>query len=355
MEEREHLLDLVDQLEREVLGLDQSGDTTAVHLLFRTVHNLKSTTAYVGLAEAAQCFHELEDGLDRIRRGRQCWESTWSDRILKGVDLMRHLLDSATVERKAPVEPAPVHARGAWGLSLDQEEQERLSMAMLNGRGIYRIEKLFRKGISRPIFETLPVMTSIQEVGELIAYRPTWEVFEKGPEEQVFQFLFASCQTYRELAEVFFDPLMELQAPSLQTMSANTLRSLVIDDELTTRLVLEEALLSHGTCASAATAREGFALFREAWERKAPFHLLILDLMLPDLNGNAVLKALRQFEAEQHVPLEARCIVIVNTASEEMKDLHTSLALGADGYLLKPISMIQIDEKLAAVRERMKL
>jgi len=68
MEEQGHLADLVEQLEREAMELDGGGDASGVHLLFRTVHNLKSLSAYVGLAELAGSFHTLEDGLDRIRR-----------------------------------------------------------------------------------------------------------------------------------------------------------------------------------------------------------------------------------------------------------------------------------------------
>ena len=183
-DERAQLSDLVDQLENEGMALDGGGDASGVHLLFRTVHNLKSLTVYMGLKDAAARFHHLEDGLDAIRRGREPWTAAWSDQVFHSIDLARGALGQTPQPAAKPEPKAAVPAgRGAstWGLALTPEEADRTSDAILQGLGIYRIEKLFKLGLSREDFQTLPVMEDVAEVGTLLAIQPSWDVYAAGP------------------------------------------------------------------------------------------------------------------------------------------------------------------------------
>ena len=215
MEEQGHLADLVEQLEREAMELDGGGDASGVHLLFRTVHNLKSLSAYVGLTELAGAFHKLEDGLDRIRRGKEGWSPEWSDQVFHSIDLARATLGGqepapAAHPAERPQAAAPKHT---WGLPLGEAESARVADALLAGQGVYRIEKLFKSGLSLEDFQGLPVMEDVAEQGTLLAIHPAWEAYRNGPAEQVVKFLFASPRAKVELEQVFFDPLFELQAP----------------------------------------------------------------------------------------------------------------------------------------------
>lgn len=63
------------------------------------------------------------------------------------------------------------------------------------------------------------------------------------------------------------------------------------------------------------------------------YSLVILDVMLPDLDGWDVLKILRQFSK---VP------VIFLTAKDQILDRVKGLELGADDYLAKPFSYIEL-------------
>lgn len=72
---------------------------------------------------------------------------------------------------------------------------------------------------------------------------------------------------------------------------------------------------------------------------KEEFDLLILDVMLPSLNGMEILRRLRQ--AEKHIP------VIMLTARDQVMDKVMGLDLGADDYMTKPFA---IEELLARIR-----
>lgn len=63
------------------------------------------------------------------------------------------------------------------------------------------------------------------------------------------------------------------------------------------------------------------------------YSLVILDVMLPDIDGWAVLKVLRQF---------SKIPVIFLTAKDQVIDRVKGLELGADDYLAKPFSYIEL-------------
>jgi len=99
--------------------------------------------------------------------------------------------------------------------------------------------------------------------------------------------------------------------------------ALVIDDEVQIRRLLRVCLESNGyQIAEAATGEEGI---RRAAER--PPDLVILDLGLPDMDGVAVLKRLREW---------SRVPVIVLTVRDREEDKIAALDSGADDYITKP-------------------
>jgi len=350
MEEQGHLADLVEQLEREAMELDGGGDASGVHLLFRTVHNLKSLSAYVGLAELAGSFHTLEDGLDRIRRGKEAWSPEWSDQVFRSIDLARATLGGENPTPAAHPAEKPPPVKHTWGLPLGEAESARVADALLSGQGVYRIEKLFKSGLSLEDFQGLPVMEDVAEQGTLLAIHPAWEAYRNGPAEQVVKFLFASPRTRAELEQVFFDPLIELQAPQ-PAPAAAPIRILIIEDDASTSALLRHLLKKHGPCMVAGTARDGFAAFLKAWEQSQPYQILFLDLHLPDLSGLSILSALRRFESDRRVPHNRRCLVVVSTASDDLEDIKAALVLEADGYLVKPLSPEAIEEKISLLKE----
>lgn len=353
-EEGAHLADLVDQLEDEALALDGGGDVSNVHLLFRTVHNLKSLSAFMGLRDLSAAFHRLEDGLDRIRRGREDWTSAWADEVFRSIDMARGLL-GGEIRLPAPAErPAAAAApRSPWGLPLEPAQETVLEGALKAGLGIYRIEKLFRKGLDREAFLDLPIMEDLKEAGTLVAVHPPFEVYEQGPEEQVLKFLFASPRTREELERIFFDPLLELRAPDPMPAGAEppAFRFLIVEDDPMAGSVLARIAKRYGACILTGTAREGYAEFTRAWERKEPYQACFLDLNLPDLSGLAILSAMRRFESERRLPRSQRCRVLITTASESVDDIKACLVLDADGYMVKPMDPEMVQEKIALIQE----
>ena len=119
-------------------------------------------------------------------------------------------------------------------------------------------------------------------------------------------------------------------------------RVLVIEDERDLQKVLEFNLRQAGhEVSSTARGREGLQLARE----QKP-ELLLLDLMLPDLSGTEVCKALKQDPETRDIA------VVMLTAKGEEVDRIVGFELGADDYVAKPFSVRELLLRVQAILRR---
>ncbi len=111
-------------------------------------------------------------------------------------------------------------------------------------------------------------------------------------------------------------------------------RILVVDDEKPLREFVSRNLSARGfQVFKAANGLEAMAIFQTE-----PLDLIILDLMMPHLDG---------LEVTQRVRRESTVPIIILSALDEERDKVTALDLGADDYLTKPFG---VEELLARVR-----
>ena len=117
-------------------------------------------------------------------------------------------------------------------------------------------------------------------------------------------------------------------------------RLLLVDDEENLRSMLEAALRHSGfEVASAATGREAI----DAVPAARP-DLIVLDVMLPDLDGFEVCRRLRSDGS--------RTPVLFLTARDGTDDKVRGLTLGGDDYLVKPFSLEELVARIHAVLRR---
>ncbi|WP_329174229.1 response regulator transcription factor [Streptomyces decoyicus] len=117
-------------------------------------------------------------------------------------------------------------------------------------------------------------------------------------------------------------------------------RLLVVDDDPRMTELLETTLGLAGY--TVATAGCGAGALR-AYEERPP-DLLVLDVMLPDLDGFAVCRRL--------VENGARLPVLFLTARDSVEDRVTGFAMGADDYLTKPFSLPELLARVHALLRR---
>lgn len=114
---------------------------------------------------------------------------------------------------------------------------------------------------------------------------------------------------------------------------------LIIEDEIPILVALEDALERAGF--SVLSARNGQQGLKYALEEE--YDLIILDLMLPKLSGDQILKRVR--EHDKYIP------IIILTAKSQERDKVEHLNLGADDYVTKPFGM---KELIARIKTRLK-
>ena len=117
------------------------------------------------------------------------------------------------------------------------------------------------------------------------------------------------------------------------------IRILLVEDEPDLAQVLVDYLLRDGYAASV----EGNGARALERIRREPPDLLLLDLMLPDLDGLSILREVRK---SSHLP------VILVTARVEEIDRLIGLELGADDYVCKPYSPREVLARVKAVLRR---
>jgi DNA-binding response OmpR family regulator len=117
-------------------------------------------------------------------------------------------------------------------------------------------------------------------------------------------------------------------------------RVLIIEDDQMMAIALREGLASEGY--EAETACDGASGLRLATQKD--FDIVILDLMLPEMSGFDVCKKLRN--AGNNVPL-----IMLTARSLEVEKVQ-GLKLGADDYITKPFSLMELLARLEAVLRR---
>ncbi|MDJ1134316.1 response regulator transcription factor [Streptomyces iconiensis] len=122
-------------------------------------------------------------------------------------------------------------------------------------------------------------------------------------------------------------------------------RLLVVEDEATVRELLSATLRFAGfRVTSAATGTEAVAAATEE-----PPDLVLLDVMLPDMDGFEVVRRLREQRPESPGVLVP---VLFLTARDRQADKVTGLSLGADDYVTKPFDLEELIARIRAILRR---
>ena len=125
-------------------------------------------------------------------------------------------------------------------------------------------------------------------------------------------------------------------------MIERSARILLVDDERSVQTLLSYPLRTDGyDVAVAGDGREALSRFREE-----SFDLVVLDVMLPEVDGIEVCRRLR---ARSAVP------IIMLTAKSEEIDKVLGLEMGADDYITKPFSMREFRSRVKAALRRAEL
>ena len=124
------------------------------------------------------------------------------------------------------------------------------------------------------------------------------------------------------------------------------MKSLVVEDDTTSRLVMKEYLSEFGPCDAVAHGQDALNAFAKAHDDGAPYELVCLDIMMPDMNGHDVLVRLRKYESDLNIGGLKGAKVLMTTALGDAKNVVRAFKEQCEGYLVKPVTPENLAEKL---------
>jgi two-component system chemotaxis response regulator CheY len=127
------------------------------------------------------------------------------------------------------------------------------------------------------------------------------------------------------------------------------MKILIVDDDVTSGLVMQKMLSRYGETIIASDGKQALEVFKGQIIGKDPFDLMFLDIMLPEMDGQEVLKNIRDFELLHSILGSDGVKVIMTTALDDNKNILTAFRSQCEGYIVKPVSLTKIKNQMQSL------
>ena len=124
------------------------------------------------------------------------------------------------------------------------------------------------------------------------------------------------------------------------------MRTLIVEDDFTSRLLLQKLLTPYGEAHIAVNGREAVQACSLARAAGQPYDLICLDVMMPELDGHGALREIHAQEEAAGIARNKRARVIMMTASATEQSVLAAWREKCDAYMVKPIAKAKLIEHL---------
>jgi two-component system chemotaxis response regulator CheY len=127
------------------------------------------------------------------------------------------------------------------------------------------------------------------------------------------------------------------------------MKFLVVEDDVVSYTIVEKILSRFGRCVIATDGLAAVNSFESALKTGERFDLICLDIMLPEINGQEVLKRIRNLE-KKHGILGEDCVkIVMMTALGDNRNIIEAFRSQCEGYIIKPVTKEKILLQLTAL------
>jgi len=128
------------------------------------------------------------------------------------------------------------------------------------------------------------------------------------------------------------------------------MKTLIVEDDFTSRILLQKFLAPYGESHVAINGVEAVAAFSTALFSDDPYDLVCLDIMMPEKDGQATLKDIRAIEESKGTLLGDGVKIIMVTALSSMDEKITAFKEACDAYLVKPVDRNKLINLLSTLK-----
>ena len=120
------------------------------------------------------------------------------------------------------------------------------------------------------------------------------------------------------------------------------LRTLLVEDDFTSRQMLQTFLSRYGDCHVAVNGREAVEACHTALEQGQGYDLICMDIMMPEMDGREAVRRIRGLEESRGILSTHGAKIIMTTAVNDLKEVIRCFQDLCDAYLVKPIDLAQL-------------
>ena len=121
------------------------------------------------------------------------------------------------------------------------------------------------------------------------------------------------------------------------------MKILVMEDDFTSATVLQKIMSEFGDVTLAIDGKVAVNLYMESFKKGERYDLVCLDIMVPEIDGQEVLRIIRTHEIENGInSLANRSKIVMITALNDIDNLMESFREQCEGYIIKPFSREKI-------------
>lgn len=196
--------ELLESLDRDLVGLEKSGDDATLHRIFRAIHTLKGAAGSVGHDSMALLAHAAESLLEKVRNHESSVSTQMANVLFQVVENLRIFLDDVLADRPAQVDVAGLiedvsalmggAQNVASDMTSDSPPDQMLShLPTVDNSGFVVIEDGLKSGLNllvvyaeadmtgiAPLARLLQMYMHLEQVAQIIVASPTGEALEQG-------------------------------------------------------------------------------------------------------------------------------------------------------------------------------
>ena len=124
------------------------------------------------------------------------------------------------------------------------------------------------------------------------------------------------------------------------------MKSLVVEDEFSSRVLLQYILTGYGECHIAVNGEEAVDAFQSALADGAPYNLISMDIRMPEMDGNEAIRRIRAIETEHHLFSTPAVKILLVTAVENPEEEGQLPHARSDARIGKPIEATKLLQEL---------